>query len=222
MSIWDVVVLVLIGGLVLSRFLIFKLPKDSRDKAARKDAYKEFRQLFGGGQQDKKMPRVEPRAAMKDVTPSARPVEAPVVKKLRLAELEAMSGLDQVKALDPAFDEAKFVTGARRAHAYFYKCWNARDLDGLAGLCAPVLVNRIAAQWEDDWQKMNVGEVKDARIVSARVNGRTAIVEAELVAVHKEKRGAARDVTSRWLLARAIGSADPDWELEDMKMEADA
>lgn len=220
MSVWDVVVLVLVGALVVSRFLIFKLPKDSRDKATRKKAYKaDLQQVFGklGSRDLQTQKEVE-----KDLQPEKKPAEAPVVKKLRLKELESMSGLDQVKAMDSAFDETRFLDGARRAHAYFYQCWNARDLDGLAGLCAPVLTNRIAAQWEDDWHKMNVGDVSEARIVSARVSGRTAIVEAELVASHKEKRGVARTVTSRWLLARAIGSTEPDWELEDMRVEADA
>lgn len=229
MSVWDIVVLVLIGGLVLSRFLIFKLPKDTRDKATRKGAYKnDFQNLFNGAR--KADPKAgfgrdgerQKSAAPKDVTPARKPVEAPVVKKMRLKELEAMGGMEQVKAMDPAFSEKKFLEGAKRAHAYFYKCWNERDLEGLAELCSPVLVNRIAAEWEDGWQKLQVSDVKEAHIGNARVSGRTAIVEAELVAQHKQGRKAAEDVTSRWLLARAIGSSEPDWELQDMKVEMDA
>lgn len=215
MSWIDVLVIGLVGLFILSRFTSFRLPKDGRPKAARRT---DFTQLF-----QRHIP-ADPKtdeakvgtAPVRNVRAPKEEKKAPQVKKVSAKELAGMSGIEKIKALDPAFSEKKFLEGAKTAYGYFHKCWNAKDESGLATFCAPRLVDKVVDNWERKWQKVEVVEVSGITLGEARVNGRTAIVEAVIRSVTKVG-SAKKKMVSHWLLARAMGSDDPNWELQEVR-----
>lgn len=212
----DVLVIGLVGLFIVSRFFAFKLPKDSRPKAVRRTDFSKLfqRHIPADPKTDEAKVGAAPVRAAKATTPKVKKVVT--VKKVSAKDLAGLSGLEKIKALDPAFEEKKFLEGAKTAYGYFYKCWNAKDESGLVDLCAPRLVDRVVGEWERKWQKIDVVEVTSATIGEARVSGRTAIVEAVINSV--VKNGASKKkVANRWLLARAMGSDDPNWELQEMQ-----
>jgi len=205
MALIDIIILIGVAVFVVTRFTKFKLPKDPRDKAARRADWGRL--------------GAEPR---RDPAPAA--AHPPKPKTVARGAAKDLQGMDKIRALEPAFDEAAFLDGAKAAYRYFYERWNARDRDGLDDLCAPALLARLTARWEDPAEpaQIMVQEVGEARIRGARVHGRTAIVEVEFAAVHREDGHAPRPVASRWTLARPLASDDPNWELEDMTTGMDA
>lgn len=198
---------------ILSRFFSFRMPHDRRPRDVRRaDFSKMFRRHIPADPHtdDKPVGKVEAVAK-----PPKADKKAPPVKKVSARELAGMSGLEKIKAMDPAFTEKKFLDGARKAYGYFHTCWNARDEAGLAAFCAPRLVDLLVDRWERKWQKIDVLQLGELRLGEARVSGRTAIVEAVIPAALKVG-GVKKNVVSTWVLARPMGSDDPNWELQDV------
>lgn len=205
----DILVIVLVGLFVASRFFSFKLPKDSRNRTMRKA---DFAKMFS------RHTPAEPKTEGPEgnARKPAKPLPPPV-KKVSAKDLAGLSGIEKIKAMEPAFDESKFLQGAKTAYDYFYKCWNTQNEQGLMDLCAPRLVDEIVAGWERKWQKVDVKQIQAVEIGEARVSGRTAIVEA-LFEVKAAKGKVAKTVRETWVLARAIGSDEPNWELQSFKV----
>ncbi len=216
----DLIIIALVAAVVVSRFTKFRLPKDPRNRDARKNDLDRLRGT---------PPRREEPTNVVDITASAE--ATPATPKANKAKLERMqreaaknlTGLAKIKALDTGFDEQSFLEGARQAYGYFYTCWNAKDEDGLAKLCAPALHDRLVMEMADDsWQPVHVDEIYDARLLNARVHGKTAVIEVQFDTQEREGSMPARALQRRWVLARPLGSDDPNWELEDMHTGADA
>lgn len=215
MNLIDILVFLLIAAVVVSRFLKFKLPRDPRDKAARKADWGRLRQgLF----HDDAAAPVQPQQG--DAQPALPKTVGRGVAKDAGKGLE---GIAKVKAMDPAFDEVAFLEGAKDAYTYFYRCWNDKDEDALGNLCAPVLFNRVAERWDSKaWAPVTVDSIESAVISGARVHGRTAIITVAFKAVQREGAGVPKTVNSRWTLARPLSSDDPNWELQEMTTGVDA
>jgi predicted lipid-binding transport protein (Tim44 family) len=141
-----------------------------------------------------------------------------------MAQAKGLSGVAKLKVMEPGFSEADFLDGARAAYGYFYQSWNARDEEGLDNLCAPTLFGRLMNELHDDatYAPVEVDEIVDARIGDVRVHGQTAIVSVDFEAVQREGDGVAKTVKSKWVLARPLGSEDPNWELQDIVVRSDA
>ena len=217
MGLIDIIVIVLIAAAVITRFTKFKLPKDPRDRANRRADLDRLR--------GRPLLR-EDQPGMVDVTPDdeVKPVpRKPSARDLQEAA-KGLSGMAKVKVLEPGFNEEDFLDGAKAAYGYFYTCWNARDEAGLDDLCAPALFGRLMTQLQDDrvWAPVTVDEVVSVRIAQARVHGKTAILDVDFEALEREGDSAARTVRRQWVLARPLGSEDPNWELQDMHITADA
>lgn len=214
MSFIDIVVLVLVGLAVVTRFTKFKLPKDGRDKAAKGQDWGQLRRGL--------MPQDETKPEPKVVGEGAAPVASKPVKPAKDAG-KGLEGIAKIAALEPGFSEKEFLNGAKAAYGYFYECWNRKDESGMDELCAPVLLNRVVARWQGkDWQAVTVDSLDDAKVAGARVHGKTAIVEVDFKATQREGAGVPKSVRGRWTLARALNSDDPNWELQDMKTGVDA
>lgn len=215
MTFIDVLVLVLVALIVVTRFTKFKLPKDSRDKAARRH---DWTQLRRGLMPDEEQPREESPKVVGRANVSEKPAK-PSAKELA----KGLEGMAKIKVLEPGFDEREFLDGAKAAYGYFYDCWNRKDEAAMDELCAPTLLNRLVGRWQGkEWQAVTVDGIEDAQIGGARVHGKTAIIEVDFKATHREGSGVPRPVRSRWTLARALNSDDPNWELQDMKTGVDA
>lgn len=217
MGLIDLIVMVLVVVVVVTRFTKFKLPTDTRDKAARRS---DLERLRG-------RPLLRDDEPVVDVTPAAdEPKPAP--RKPSARELQeaakGLTGLAKIKVLEPGFQEADFVDGAKSAYGYFYTCWNAKDEDGLDNLCAPALYGRLLTQLHDDrvWEPVTVDEIVSAEIGEARVHGKTAVISVEFETLERMGDSAARTVHRTWVLARPLGSEDPNWELQDIRTTTDA
>jgi predicted lipid-binding transport protein (Tim44 family) len=213
MGLIDLIVMVLVIAVVLTRFTKFKLPTDPRDKAARRADIERLRE----------------RPLLRDEAPAEMAEEPkPAPRKPSARELQeaakGLSGLAKVKALEPGFHEADFLEGAKAAYGYFYTCWNARDEEGLDNLCAPALHGRLLTQLQDDrvWEPVAVDEITLATLGDARVHGKTAVIDVHFETVERMGDSAARPVQRTWVLARPLGSEDPNWELQDIRTTTDA
>lgn len=216
----DLVIIGLVLALVVSRFFSFKLPTDTRDAAARKA---EFDQLFGR--------RKNQREAYQETPPADDEVEGEVTEPVTPTRRKAvlgprdvahLEGLEQIKALDPNFDRAEFVGGAIAAYGYFYECYNARDQEGIINLCGPQFEQEVLAEWESNPAKIVVEAEPKATLQGARLNGRTAVLEVLFTATHRVGKAAPQTVRAVWVFARAVGSPDPNWELQTIQPQADA
>ena len=213
MGLVDILVILLVVLIVVTRFTKFKLPKDPRDSAARRADYDRL----------KNRPLVRDEAPqmqgqMVDVTPQAKPASRkPSFKDLQ-ESAKGLSGMAKLKVLEPGFDEAVFLEGTKDAYGYFYECWNARDEDGLDNLCAPQLYGRLITELQDDdaWKPLTVDQIAGIRVAEVRVHGKTAIIDVDFEVVEREDGGVAKTVKRRWVLAKPIGSEDPNWELQDV------
>lgn len=215
----DLIIIALVAAIVVSRFTKFKLPKDPRDAAQRRSDLDRLRR--------NPLVRDDAPNNVVDITAQtearkAEDARAPAAQASREAA-KHLSGLAKIKALDGNFREEDFLEGAKAAYGYFYQSWNARDEDGLANLCAPALYDRMVMEMQgEDWQPVQVDDLRDAEILSARVHGKTAVIEVQFDSVEREGEGAPRTMRRRWVLARPLNSDDPNWELESMSMGADA
>lgn len=219
MALIDLIVLVLVVVIVVTRFTKFKLPTDKRDAQARRSDLDRLRQ--------RPLMRDDlPEQQPVDMTPAAqatKPARKPSQKEM-MAQAKNLTGMAKLKALDPGFKEPDFLEGAKAAYGYFYESWNARDEEGLDNLCAPALFGRLMNDMNDDatFMPVVVDEIVDARIGDVKVHGQTAIVSVDFEAEQREGDGPVKVVHSRWVLARPLGSEDPNWELQDIVTRSDA
>ncbi len=215
----DLIVIALVAAIVVSRFTKFKLPKDPRDAAQRRSDLDRLRR--------NPLVRDDAPNNVVDITAQteARKAETdnkPSVQAGREAA-KHLSGLAKIKALDSSFREEEFLEGAKAAYTYFYQSWNAKDEEALANLCAPALYDRLVLDLQDrTWQSVQIDDLRDAEILSARVHGKTAVIDVQFDSVEREGDGTPRTMQRRWVLARPMNSEDPNWELESMSTGADA
>lgn len=228
MGLIDIIVLALVLAFVVSRFTKFKLPKDPRDTATRRSDLERLRGRPLVRDDEPNVvditPVTESKTVGKTADKAAGQPEAPKApRKPSLKELQeqakGLSGMAKIKVLEPGFDEAAFLEGAKGAYTYFNTRWNARDEDGLHNLCAPGLFDRLVPELHDDktWQPITIDEITNATVAGARVHGKTVVMDVDFTAVEREGKGAPVTRTSRWVLARPLASEDPNWELQDIK-----
>lgn len=214
----DLIVIALVAAVVVSRFTKFKLPKDPRDPAQRRSDFDRLRGKSSARDEASNVVDITAQAAARKV--DSRPAEAAPAKA---ADVKHLSGLAKIKALEPSFKEDAFLEGANAAYGYFYQSWNTKDEEALANLCAPGLYDRVVTDLHSaEWQPVHIDDLRDASIVSARVHGKTAVIEVRFDSTEREGEGAPRIMQRRWVLARPLGSDDPNWELESMSAGADA
>jgi predicted lipid-binding transport protein (Tim44 family) len=220
----DILILLLVGAVVASRFFKFKLPDDTRDKAARKADYERlFKRPKTEVRQDA-APVAEDGPGDDDGAAETKPVpKARKAKPLSAKDVADLPGLAQVQALDPTFDPATFAEGTVAAYKYFQECYAAKDVEGLDNLCGPALLAQLEGELNgENFRPAKVDEVGVPVIVSARVNGKTAVVEVEIPATVRVGKAGPRAVRDRWVLARALGGDDPNWELQSLSRGQDA
>lgn len=221
MGLIDIIVIGLVIAVIVTRFTKFKLPKDPRDSAARRA---DVERLRGRPLLRDDEPRdVTAQAQATKLDDAPNPVRKPSAKDLQAAA-KGLTGMAKIKALEPGFNEADFIDGAKGAYGYFYTCWNAKDEEGLANLCAPALFDRLMVQLQDErmWEETHVDEITDVAILEARVHGKTAVIDVAFDTLEREGTSAARRVKRLWVLARPLGSDDPNWEVQDIKTTVDA
>jgi predicted lipid-binding transport protein (Tim44 family) len=139
-------------------------------------------------------------------------------------------GLAQIKSVDPNFDAERFVAGARTAFEMIVEAFARGDSASLR----PLLSDEVFAQFDGAIKAREQSKetlattlvgIREAEIVDAGVDGRTAQVAVRFVSeqinVTHDAGGrvvdgdpsAAATVTDVWTFARNVRSRDPNWSL---------
>lgn len=170
--------------------------------------------------------------------PDRRPLDDapdPAVVELGSANLPKdatplATGLAQIKLADRGFDEKTFVTGAKAAFEMIVNAYAKGDLKTLR----PLLSNEIYEEFaksvrarieaKETLETTFVG-MKEASLVEAELQGKTAFVTARFVSdqinVTRDAAGAVISgdatqvvaITDLWTFARNTTSRDPNWLL---------
>jgi predicted lipid-binding transport protein (Tim44 family) len=140
------------------------------------------------------------------------------------------AALAPLRAVDPAFDAAEFIGGAKAAYEMVVTAFAAGDKETLRPLLSREVFNDFAgaiderAQRGEHMETTFVG-LRGATITETQVNNRIAEVtikfESELISVTKDAQGhvigghanSVDQVTDIWTFARDTRSRDPNWTL---------
>ncbi|PJI38454.1 Tim44/TimA family putative adaptor protein [Ferrovibrio sp.] len=138
--------------------------------------------------------------------------------------------LAPLRAVDPDFDAAEFVGGAKAAYEMVVTAFAAGDKDTLRPLLSREVFNDFAGAIDDRAKRGEHMEttfvgLRGAAITETQVNNRIAEVtvkfESELISVTKDAQGhvigghanSVDQVTDIWTFARDTRSRDPNWTL---------
>ncbi len=172
-----------------------------------------------------------------DATPQAenapQPVRQPVV--LRAGDNRAPAneaGIRAIAAADPGFDLLGFLEGAKGAYGMVLEAFWKGDKETLRELTDDDVYESFAGAIdarEDAGETLDnrLVRIEDATVRSAELDGRTARIAvlfvADIAAVTRDADGnvvagslddaiESRDV---WTFTRNVGSADPNWVLDE-------
>lgn len=205
----DFIILLMVAAFIVSRFMGHNLPKeDPKDK--------------------EKLKNIVP---FPEMTPTEKPK---VVQKPMKKDIQGLSGVAQIQAMDPSFNEKEFLSGATSAYDMYIDAYNERDEEALDALLAPKkldeVMDDIEALEEDGKQRLFVLEkMENVEIIDAKLHGRTAIIDVKYTALQKESvskigtkpsavRSKAKEISQIWTWARNIDSDDLNWELESTSL----
>jgi predicted lipid-binding transport protein (Tim44 family) len=220
----DFLVIGLVVAFIASRFFGHKLPQDPRKPADRRMDWGRLKSVMSDG------------IAVRETGKTTKARES---KKSRLSppkpkavDVSGLSGVALIQALDDGFSADKFRTTVTEMYRTFYKLWNKMDEVELARLCSPDMMDTLKKSLADYRKKglkpmVSINNV-DVEVGEARMNGRAAVVEAVITSTQTDDDVGVRErrkqpanalphtVKVTWLLARAIGTDDPTWELQSI------
>ena len=144
------------------------------------------------------------------------------------------AGLTQIRIADNSFDPQVFLGGARAAFEMIVQAFAAGDVKTLRNMLNDEVYDRFSGavtereKTEDVLETTLIG-IKNAEIIEARVDGRTAFVTvkfaSEQVNVTRDKDGAVVDgdpnhiaqVVDIWTFAHNTRARDPNWTLVETR-----
>lgn len=133
------------------------------------------------------------------------------------AQGQSAGGVSEIARLDPTFDPASFLSGARAAYEIIVQAFASGDRDTLKGLLAPrvfeAYANAIAAREQSGGQGPELVRLKNAEILDARVADEVAKVQVRFEAELAEGATGIRETNEKWTFERAVRSRDPNWLL---------
>lgn len=162
------------------------------------------------------------------------PTRAPQVEAPPVVLKEADSGLAELKAVDPGFDAAQFLAGARGAFEMVVAAFAAGEKDKLRTLLSNEVFDNFAGAIDARAEKgetleTKLAAIRAAEIAEAEMRGQTAFVtvkftsEQSNVTRDAEGRivdgvpGQSEDVVDLWTFARNTRARDPNWTLVETK-----
>jgi predicted lipid-binding transport protein (Tim44 family) len=172
-----------------------------------------------------------------------RPLPAPEAHRAGPATVDArlivdsVPGIAQIRALDPTFDAARFLEGARSAHEMVIGAFANADRGTLRDLLAPEVFEGFDAvlrdrEAKDQHAETTLVEAQRTEIVSAEARAREARVTvrfvSEIISCVKDSEGRIVEghptvphvVTDIWTFSRDSKSRDPNWILAATAGEA--
>ncbi len=158
----------------------------------------------------------------------------PILAPVGPAPASLAGGLAQIQAMDPAFDEKKFLQGAKAAFAMIVEDFAKGDLTRTGRLLAPVVLENFtkaiaARQAAGQTLECRIEQVKDADLVAVRLEGSRAFVTVRFTShqinLLRDTAGAvlsgqpnhAEEVEDVWVLSRDLKAEDPNWMLVETK-----
>jgi predicted lipid-binding transport protein (Tim44 family) len=129
----------------------------------------------------------------------------------------ADEGLMAVVRLDPSFDAAHFLVGARGAYELIVSAYAKGDRDALRGLLTPRVFDSYSTAITEREAKGDPGpelvRLKSAELAEASVTGDVARVAVKFEAELAEGAVGVRDAREKWTFERSARSSDPNWRL---------
>lgn len=154
----------------------------------------------------------------------------PILRPSRAAPESLAGGLEQIKTLDPAFDEKPFLQGARSAFTMIIENFAKGDLAPVARFLSPQVRQRFQDAISQRSQaghslEHTLEHLKEVETVSARAEGSKAFVTVRFISAQKnilhDSTGSAanvadsktQEITDIWTFSRDTTSPDPNWIL---------
>ena len=145
------------------------------------------------------------------------------------------AGIAQIQANDPTFDEKGFMQGARQAFEMIVTAFAQGDTPTLRPLLSDDVYDNFAAairsrQSSGESLETKVVNIRDADLIEARMDGRTAFVTIKFVSeqinVTRDSAGTIIDgdpeqpleVVDIWTFARNTRSRNPNWTLIETRV----
>ncbi|HEV2567583.1 Tim44/TimA family putative adaptor protein [Sphingomonas sp.] len=143
---------------------------------------------------------------------------------------DAAQGMRAILSADPSFDVARFIDGAKSAYRMILEAFWRGDEEELSWLVAPEVKEAFAAAIAERKEAGHTLEnrlisIENAKIVSARLENRTALVTvhftADIAAVTRDADGNvvagtledAVTTNDSWTFMRNLRESDPNWLL---------
>ncbi|WP_448954043.1 Tim44/TimA family putative adaptor protein [Labrys neptuniae] len=227
MGSFDIITLVFLG---LAVFVIFKLRSVLGERTgAEPPPFEGLRRDSQPVTRDDKVVNVPAREAESPIESEAPP---PAFRWEGFAEkgTPLADGFDAIAALDPGFQPASFVPGAKAAYEMIVTAFNNGDRKSLKNLLSRENFDAFSQDITEreargETVQANFVSIDKADIVAAGVKGRVAELTVKFVSqminATKDKNGAVVDgnldqvavVTDTWTFARDTGTKDPNWRL---------
>jgi predicted lipid-binding transport protein (Tim44 family) len=166
------------------------------------------------------------------VLPKPKPAEtdATVITPAGHAISSLAGVMDQIKTLDPAFDEKTFLQGAKAAFALTVEGFVKGDLTPVARWLAPSVLARFqtaieARRTAGETLEGHIERIAEADVTTARLEGARALLTVSFTSYQENVvRNAAGHILSgepgqteaihdMWVFARDLSSDDPNWQL---------
>jgi len=145
------------------------------------------------------------------------------------------AGISHIQANDPTFDEKGFLQGAKAAFAMIVTAFAQGDTPTLRPLLSDDVYDNFAAairsrQSSGESLETKVVNVRDADLIEARMEGRTAFVTVKFISeqinVTRDRAGTVIDgdpeqpleVVDIWTFARNTRSRNPNWTLIETRV----
>lgn len=176
------------------------------------------------------MPAPGPKSDQPDASTSP-----PKPKALIGAAPESLAGgLEQIKALDPTFDERAFLQSVRATFTTIVEDFAKGDMSGIASLLGPNVLphfqNAIdARQKAGQSMESHIWRINDAETTAAKTDGTRAIITVRFVS-HQENilrdasgqivsgaPGKIEEITDIWTFTRDTAAKDPNWILTETR-----
>jgi len=161
---------------------------------------------------------------------SAPKADPQAITQSGLAALSLAGTLDQIKSIDPEFEEKQFLSGAKAAFVKIVEAFMNGDLSPAADLLSPPV--RESFQKAIDERKKageklegRIDRVTGADIIAARLEETMAFLTVEFSSYQENiirdatgkivagEPGKIEDIRDEWVFARDLKSEDPNWQL---------
>jgi predicted lipid-binding transport protein (Tim44 family) len=159
------------------------------------------------------------------------PEEAPALPRMPPVLLPPNSvagGLAQIKTIDPAFDEKKFLQQARQIFTSVVETYASGAMAGIALMLSPQLLAHFqksvdARIGSGQTAQSRVEAIKDADTVAARAEGSTGFITVKFISMQENilrnaqgnviggAVGKTEEVTDIWVFSRDTATADSPW-----------